>query len=352
MKRDDASAAVTVLTSQRSVNRDFSYARQPSRLLRTHAVHKRRTGASSPTKLIALANHRRTVNRLERRFTKRAPTAPHNLSDMQRNRRARLTIGEVAERLGVSNDTIRRRVLAGMMLAAAHDVASVHDLLGQTDEFLDAQRAPTWRANDRRARDGLFEVEETSAAAGGEQLYESMKFPLTDDNGRVYATCGVSLDVTERREFVRAAERARDAALESASAQRHIAASAAHELRLPTSAIIGYLDEVLDSNDLTNQDRELLSVAHRNARRMTELIDDLLVLADSGRTEQAIANVVSNALKFTPAGGSVRLAMHVGETMDLGNIEGSADIVELSVVDTAVGIEPASAAAVARAPRS
>ncbi len=45
--------------------------------------------------------------------------------------------------------------------------------------------------------------------------YESVKFPLRDPDGTVYATCGISLDVTESKKAAQALELARDAALRS-----------------------------------------------------------------------------------------------------------------------------------------
>ena len=53
-------------------------------------------------------------------------------------------------------------------------------------------------------------------------------------------------------------------------------------------------------------------------------------MIDPVRTEQAVANLVSNALKFTPPGGEVNLAAHRGDKM-----------IELTVSDSGVGIDPA-----------
>ena len=72
-------------------------------------------------------------------------------------------------------------------------------LVGKTDWDLDDALAPVWRDNDLRAREGAYHLEEWSDAADGRRYYQSIKFPLTDGDGRVYATCGVSLDVTEER---------------------------------------------------------------------------------------------------------------------------------------------------------
>ena len=152
------------------------------------------------------------------------------------------------------------------------------DLIGQTDDYLDPDRATAWRANDLRARSSVLAVDEYADGVDGLRIYESLKFPLSDTAGTVYATCGVSLDVTDRRSYVEATEKSRDAALVAATTQRNVAASASHELRSPTTSIIGYLGEVLEEGHLSERDQRLLGIVHRNANRLNNLIDDLLVL--------------------------------------------------------------------------
>jgi signal transduction histidine kinase len=163
--------------------------------------------------------------------------------------------------------------------------------------------------------------------------------------------------------------------------QKNFAASASHELRTPTTSILGYTEEVLDSDMLSKQDREFLEVVYRNAQRLSQLIDDLLILGqaeigpslmqieptelaplvdavlesfsaaaqnadialvadydadpplamvDPHRFEQALSNLIGNAVKFTPNGGDIAVA-----------IRKSGDAVEVVVTDTGAGIDPA-----------
>lgn len=55
-------------------------------------------------------------------------------------------------------------------------------------------------------------------------------------------------------------------------------ASVSHELRTPVTSILGYAEE-LELSDLSEEDQDLLEVVTRNARRLAELIDDLLTLS-------------------------------------------------------------------------
>jgi signal transduction histidine kinase len=153
-----------------------------------------------------------------------------------------------------------------------------------------------------------------------------------------------------------------------------------HDLRTPLTSIIGYLELTLDDGNLSEEQRGYLAVADRNADRLLHLVNDLLfvarleagelnlqpseldlaalarqsvseagprasaggveltfetdgavpVQADKGRMFQVLDNLVSNAIKFTPAGGGVKVSV--------GPANG---VVRLQVSDTGIGIEPA-----------
>lgn len=191
---------------------------------------------------------------------------------------------------------------------------------------------------------------------------------------------GTLADVTAEAGAEAAMSDARDTALSATVMQRNFTTSASHELRTPTTSILGFVEAVLESESLSKQDRGFLDIVLRNALRLNQLIDDLLILGqaeigatmmhleptalvplvervistfsgaaehaglallvdqepdipsalvDPLRLEQALANLISNALKFTPCGGEIRVTVrHEGDT------------VELSVADTGLGIDP------------
>jgi PAS domain S-box-containing protein len=152
-----------------------------------------------------------------------------------------------------------------------------------------------------------------------------------------------------------------------------------HELRTPLTSVIGYLDIVREDDDggLSEEQDHYLGIIDRNARRLLRLVGDLLFVAqveagtlslekgtvdlqqvaqdaveaarpraekaevtlgadtvpvtldqgDPDRLGQLVDNLISNALKFTPVGGSVDVRLR--------QREGAA---VLEITDTGIGI--------------
>ncbi len=184
---------------------------------------------------------------------------------------------------------------------------------------------------------------------------------------------------------VHRAEAARAAAEGASRAKSAFLASVSHELRTPLNAIIGFSDLLLEGHagPLLPLQREYLTDVAASGRHLLALVDDVLDLAkiEAGRVEldwapvrledlarsaagalrplalaqqvslvldvpgalprlvadpvrltQILYNLLSNALKFTPAGGRVTL-----------RAAAAAGGVVLTVEDTGVGIAPGDA---------
>lgn len=169
-------------------------------------------------------------------------------------------------------------------------------------------------------------------------------------------------------------------AIEVARMKDEFVGMISHELRTPLSSILGYLELLRDDprNPLTDEQVQFLGIAERNAQRLLRLVGDLLFTAqaesgrfpldsrdtdlralvlsavesarptadaagvrlvpvtpdgevravvDPVRIGQAVDNLVSNAIKFTPHGGSVTVTLSIG-----------AGYAMVSVRDTGVGI--------------
>jgi two-component system, OmpR family, phosphate regulon sensor histidine kinase PhoR len=160
-------------------------------------------------------------------------------------------------------------------------------------------------------------------------------------------------------------------------------ATVSHELRTPLTSISGYLEMLQDGEggQLPDTAASMLSIIERNATRLRNLIEDLLtqsridagrlrlelapvqlrpllhtvltamaplasasdvklelsnaqdefhVQADAQQLEQVFTNLVSNALKFTPPGGSVLVTLSPADD----------DGVLIEIRDTGMGIPP------------
>lgn len=165
-------------------------------------------------------------------------------------------------------------------------------------------------------------------------------------------------------------------------AKEEFLATVSHELRTPLTSIIGYLELVREgeAGDLTSEQDRFLGIVDRSARHLHGLIDDLLVVGrteegrldldlsevdladivvdcvedlrnsaeekrvalrheaepglalqgDRGRLTQLVTNLVGNAIKFTPEGGSVDVRAYA-----------AGGRIVLEVADTGIGVPEA-----------
>ncbi|HIJ88510.1 MAG TPA: HAMP domain-containing protein [Desulfuromonadales bacterium] len=163
--------------------------------------------------------------------------------------------------------------------------------------------------------------------------------------------------------------------------RRDFVANVSHELRTPVTVIKGYaetlLDGALESDPIRS--RRFVDIIASHSERLTNLINDILtlssletkeahlelnamdasgtiakactllqegaahkkitiinetsgsalprIMADQGRLEQVVVNLLENAIKYTPEGGSVRLFC-----------EENGQFVKVSIADTGIGI--------------
>ena len=177
--------------------------------------------------------------------------------------------------------------------------------------------------------------------------------------------------------------------------RRDFVANVSHELRTPLAAISGYTETLLEGAlDDGDHARRFLRIIERHSERLGRLVNDLLTLsdlelgktelhrapqnmkvvtdacfetlrakaekadvtlasdipealprldADADRLEQALLNLVDNAIKYTPGGGRVRVLckpIDPSVAPDSVSTEKVSAFVEIAVSDTGVGVPP------------
>lgn len=212
-------------------------------------------------------------------------------------------------------------------------------------------------------------------AARGESFTDELIWADNGTSQRAYsATCRLIRDSRGEHRGAVMAFTDVTALVDALSAKDQFVASVSHELRTPLTSILGYMDLALDEKDLDPDIEMYLTVAKRNAQRLLHLVGDLLTVAagaltieprhadlvevvrqsveaaepkaksddvtldllahgtatgyfDPERLRQAIDNLISNAIKYTPRGGRVTV------TVDATGHE-----LRCEVTDTGVGM--------------
>lgn len=228
------------------------------------------------------------------------------------------------------------------------------------EQLLSLVKSPS---GDGRAR----EVELNSQQAESKRVLRSSNAVVEDENGKTIGMVSVLTDVTKQRELDRM--------------KSDFVSGVTHELRTPLVAMKHSLDVMIDpsAGNLSDTQRNFLAITTRNLDRLNNMINELLDLAkleskkielkpqpssiqevihhtcdtlrawadskgirltaadgpalpvlslDSSRMEQVLTNLIGNAIKFTPKGGSVTVEAALAN-------DGS---IEVGVQDTGVGM--------------
>jgi PAS domain S-box-containing protein len=236
----------------------------------------------------------------------------------------------------------------------------------------------------RSIRDGEVVTDEeirVTRADGVELTLSVSSTPVHGRDGRVVTAVLVFQDVTEQRALLGREQAARADADAANRAKDRFLAVLSHELRTPLSSIIGWTRILRHSNVGQAERTRAAEVIERNAQRQAQLINDLLdisriaagkveldrvpvdlvtvvrealdalraeveaknlqltidldaatgeVFADALRLQQIVLNLLTNAIKFTPAGGGIDV-----------RLTRRGEMARLVVTDTGEGIDPA-----------
>jgi signal transduction histidine kinase len=251
-------------------------------------------------------------------------------------------------------------------LGMSYEGPVVDRLLSVADRMADPA---AYRAAMERLRANPDEptFDEFEDAASG-RVFQGFTAPVLDDRGGFLGRIWTLREVTEQREL----DRLKD----------EFVATVSHELRTPLTSMMGFLEMIREgeAGELNDEQRRFLAIIYRSSERLQRLVGDLLFVArldanglqlqfadvdvtevvhdavestaalarsrsidlraelgdvppvfgDRERLSQLVANLISNALKFTPAGGTVTARTFV---------DGDSAVIE--VADTGIGIPEA-----------
>jgi PAS domain S-box-containing protein len=167
-------------------------------------------------------------------------------------------------------------------------------VLGKTDaQLFPADQATLNAEADRSALAGETVESESAIEFGAEKrVYASIRFALRDSGRNVYALCGISTDITERKTAAdalkylasnlerRVARRTRELARLNDELEA-FAYSVSHDLRAPLTAVNGFAELLLreHGNRLDHTGHRYLQRIRDGSLRMASLIQDLLGLS-------------------------------------------------------------------------
>ena len=224
-------------------------------------------------------------------------------------------------------------------------------------------------------------------SGGAAVMPQSARIAPLVQKGQIVGTITAIDDVSERvtreaemRRQILAAENAREIAEDALRAKDEFLATLSHEIRTPLNAVIGWTKILLGRQSDPDTVQRALTIIDRNAIAQARLIEDMLdmarimsgklrmefgpvdlvastaaaidvvspaaaakgvtihadlgrearpIVADGGRVQQIAWNILSNAVKFTGAGGTVHVT-----------IVSIPNAVQLIVRDTGEGIAP------------
>jgi PAS domain S-box-containing protein len=255
------------------------------------------------------------------------------------------------------------------------------DIIGKGDVDglgMSAETAELYKEWDRKVvSEGRMLVNEEyiPSADGLIQLFETSKVPMTQ-NGQTVGVLAVAHNITERKEM-------EEQALSASRAKSAFLANMSHEIRTPlnaitgmttigksaadverkdycftkiedaTSHLLGVINDILDMSKIEANKFELspvefnfekmiqsavnvvnFRVDEKQQKIMVRIDKDIPknLITDDQRLIQVITNLLGNAVKFTPEGGSISLDAKFVEEKE------SICTIEITVSDTGIGI--------------
>ncbi len=217
------------------------------------------------------------------------------------------------------------------------------------------------------------------ALDGSYRWHLGRALPLRDEQGRIVKWFGTCTDIDDQKRTEEALKDAKEAAEAADRAKDQFLAVLSHELRTPLTPVLSGIQALQSEGEIPADTRSTIDMIRRNVELEARLIDDLLdltkiargklqldmeivdlhqivnsvvemcaadcrhkelrllvdlrarrhhVRGDPARLHQVMWNLLKNAIKFTPPGGSIVVRSQAQD-----------ECMKLDVIDTGIGIE-------------
>ncbi len=287
----------------------------------------------------------------------------------------------------ISNTRARRAAAAAGALGKTR--REIAECLGDSEELVLLARFEALMRSGKPFTGYEYSI---LSRSGNREHFRISAKPLLAPNGDITGYRGVTQVITGEKRRERELRDAKSAAEAASAGKSRFLAMMSHELRTPLNAIIGFSDVIADlrfGRGSVERYAEYARIINRSGQQLLDLIDQLLDMSkiEAGRLElvaepvdlvdiardcmkllhdraaaggvtlreafatpalvlsadrralrQVALNLVSNAVKFTPKGGSVTLAIREHD-------DGAA---VFAVTDTGIGIAPDAMARIFR----
>jgi len=232
--------------------------------------------------------------------------------------------------------------------------------------------------------------EETFVRPLGDRIFLVTKVPLFDPDGIVDGLCGISTEITQRKQMEVDLMTAKERAESATRAKSAFLATMSHEIRTPLNGVVGMID-LLAETDMDGEQRQMLRTVRESAFALLQIINDVLdfskieagkmsleivpvsvrdvvegvaetleqsahskglrltlfvdpalparVLADQVRLRQILFNLMGNAIKFTDPNPDRPGVVHVRADLG-GTVTGSVVPVRFQIIDNGIGMTP------------